>query len=557
MSSHEKPVAELFVSLHGDDQWSGRLPDPNEGGSDGPFASLERARDEIRSIRKQEALTAGRIVVWVRGGIYRRTDPFTLTAEDSGTENLSIEYRAWLSEEVVIKGSYVMDPAKWQQADCESQNNKEWIYPEWVPQYRDLGREFDKIHKHFGIDQAHRRSWSDQLFMNGRIMTQVYNYEDLKPYSFWVSAKTGCAKLHLQLPESDDPTDAMMEASIAQQLIVGKDIKYVTIKGFHLSQACNRVQMAVLQLDSGTEHCLLEDNKVSWTNGTGIAVSGRNHLIRRNVAEYNSQNGICGSRLKDTLFEYNAVRMNNWNRPITHTWESGGGKFALCDNVTLRYHEAACNLGPGIWFDIDNSNITIEKCRAYHNNYCGIFFEISMGPVLIKDNFCFGNDGAGILIAESDKATVVNNTCAFNKYGINLRNMLGRSYGETEEYKLDDVEMSNNLLANNHTAGIVNSWEPIDTEGQKIRSFNNVFFGNGTLVSWVVENKSEQVESDDWGAIASGGKPERVDYDKLEDVQREQGIEQGSYIKNPKFVLSQLYELKSVLEDEGIGASSK
>lgn len=555
MRSQADPGIQFFVSLNGNDQWSGLLANPNDNGSDGPFASLTRARDAVRKIRLMDNRTDGRSVVWVRGGVYRYKDPFLLTAEDSGTERSPVEYRAWLTEDVVFKGSCLLDPAKWQVSGNPAIN--EWIYPEWMPHHRDLGKEYEQIRKYHGIDQADRRSWSDQLFMNGRLIKQVYNQADLQPYSFWLSAENECARLYLRLPADEDPGEAMMEGSVAEQLIVGKGVKHILIKGFHLTQACNRVQMSVLSLDSETEHCVLEDNKVSWTNGTGISISGRDHLIRRNVSEYNSQNGICGSRLKDTLFEYNITRMNNWNRPITATWESGGGKFADCDHVTLRYHEAACNLGPGIWFDIDNKNITIEKCRAYHNNYCGIFFEISQGPVLIKDNWCFGNDGAGILVAESNQAEVVNNTCAFNQYGINLRNMLGRSYRNVMVYKLGDINLSHNLFANNHTAGIVNSWEPIDTKTQNIRSSDNVFYRNGTMVSWVVENKStESVAADDWGAVAAGGKPRRVDYDKLEDIQAKLGIEKGSYVKNPEFVYPQLYELKSILEDEGIGAST-
>ncbi len=43
----------LFVSNSGNDAWSGRFPEPNESKTDGPFASLERARDEIRRMQKQ------------------------------------------------------------------------------------------------------------------------------------------------------------------------------------------------------------------------------------------------------------------------------------------------------------------------------------------------------------------------------------------------------------------------------------------------------------------------------------------------------------------------
>ena len=43
-----RPVAKLYVATNGNDAWSGRLPAPNAGNTDGPLASLEGARNRIR-----------------------------------------------------------------------------------------------------------------------------------------------------------------------------------------------------------------------------------------------------------------------------------------------------------------------------------------------------------------------------------------------------------------------------------------------------------------------------------------------------------------------------
>ena len=47
MRQQAKPL-EFYVSLNGDDRWSGRLSDPSVNGSDGPFASLEKARNRLK-----------------------------------------------------------------------------------------------------------------------------------------------------------------------------------------------------------------------------------------------------------------------------------------------------------------------------------------------------------------------------------------------------------------------------------------------------------------------------------------------------------------------------
>ena len=46
--SQAKGYLVLYVSPSGNDSWSGRLSAPNSRKTDGPFATLERARDEIR-----------------------------------------------------------------------------------------------------------------------------------------------------------------------------------------------------------------------------------------------------------------------------------------------------------------------------------------------------------------------------------------------------------------------------------------------------------------------------------------------------------------------------
>ena len=60
--------ATLFVASGGNDAWSGTLAAPNAAGSDGPFASLDRARDAIRQMKTAGPLPRGGVTVWLRGG---------------------------------------------------------------------------------------------------------------------------------------------------------------------------------------------------------------------------------------------------------------------------------------------------------------------------------------------------------------------------------------------------------------------------------------------------------------------------------------------------------
>ena len=93
----------FYVANGGDDSWSGRLPAPNGQRTDGPFRSIPAARDAIRRLKSQAALTQP-ITVYVRGGVYELPATLVFTAEDSGSEKCPITYAAYASEVPVLSG---------------------------------------------------------------------------------------------------------------------------------------------------------------------------------------------------------------------------------------------------------------------------------------------------------------------------------------------------------------------------------------------------------------------------------------------------------------------
>ncbi|MGJ5672565.1 MAG: right-handed parallel beta-helix repeat-containing protein [Nostochopsis sp.] len=94
----------LYVAPTGNDHWSGQLAAPNPEKTDGPFQTLERARDQIRALKKVGKLPNGSVTVYLRQGNYERKDPFILKAEDSGTKQSPIVYRSYANEKVRLLG---------------------------------------------------------------------------------------------------------------------------------------------------------------------------------------------------------------------------------------------------------------------------------------------------------------------------------------------------------------------------------------------------------------------------------------------------------------------
>ncbi len=98
----------LYVSTAGNDTWSGKLPEPNSAGTDGPFATLERARDTVREMKQAGTGTEQGITVSIRGGRYEITKTLELTAQDSGAETAPIVWRASPGETVVFSGGKII-----------------------------------------------------------------------------------------------------------------------------------------------------------------------------------------------------------------------------------------------------------------------------------------------------------------------------------------------------------------------------------------------------------------------------------------------------------------
>ncbi len=101
--------ATFYVSPQGSDDWSGQLSEANADKTDGPFATLERARDAVRKLKALGELPPAGCAVELRGGIYEFDEPFELGKEDSGTADAPIVYRGREGETVRLVAGKMVD----------------------------------------------------------------------------------------------------------------------------------------------------------------------------------------------------------------------------------------------------------------------------------------------------------------------------------------------------------------------------------------------------------------------------------------------------------------
>ena len=90
----------FYVAANGNDSWSGKLTAPNTIKNDGPFASLQHARDIVR-----KSLAVGlRPSVRIRQGIYRFDSTLLLDSRDSGSQDRPVKWSAYKDESVRFMG---------------------------------------------------------------------------------------------------------------------------------------------------------------------------------------------------------------------------------------------------------------------------------------------------------------------------------------------------------------------------------------------------------------------------------------------------------------------
>jgi len=119
MAADDNTGLVFYVATNGNDEWTGSAPDLKEGGSDGPFATIARARDAIRAARTAGAV--GPFTVLVRGGDYYLDETLVFGPEDSGTRECPVTYAAYPGETPVISGGLLLEGA-WSRGTGKAMN---------------------------------------------------------------------------------------------------------------------------------------------------------------------------------------------------------------------------------------------------------------------------------------------------------------------------------------------------------------------------------------------------------------------------------------------------
>lgn len=209
--AHAAPIAEadLYVSPQGNDGWSGALTAPNATATDGPLATVEQARQRVRTLRKEQPDRKSPVVVAIRGGTYWLTAPLEFQPEDSGTAEAPVIYQAYGDERPVLSGgrlisNWQVDDAGHWQADLDEVKQGTWSFTQlfvndqrrFRPRLPEQG--YYKIAKAVGPSAKAEGKGHDRFgFQEGEIQAdwQQLNDVEIIAFHFWAASRLAIAEV--------------------------------------------------------------------------------------------------------------------------------------------------------------------------------------------------------------------------------------------------------------------------------------------------------------------------------------------------------------------------
>lgn len=438
------------MATNGNDSWTGRAPAVNAAKTDGPFATLARARAELRDLRAAGKLDREGAKVWVHDGLYELTKPFALTAADSGTEKFPVVFRAVNTGKSVLIGGrqitgFLPHQGKILKADLNAQ----------------------------GFAGIHFR----QLFFAGKRqhLARYPNFDAQNPYGGgWAYAEGKLVNMYQDVPGEDRRTFTRKEADVRQWSRPG-EVEVFVFPRYNWWNNIERIQA----LDDPSRG-------VTLTRDCSYPIRpGDRYYFRNALEELDAPGEWYLDKTDGTLYFWPPAPLNTGvvYAPTTRTiLELGTGTA----NVTFRGFTIECAEGDAVVLK-NTTNCLIAACTIrnvgdYHGTGVGVNGGARNG-VVGCDIYEIGSHG--IHLSGGDRKTL---TAAGNFADNNYIHHVGVFYKQGVGISMNGVgnRASHNLIHDGPRMGIMFSGNNLVLEYNHLRHLN--------------------LETEDTGAVYTGGR---------------------------------------------------
>lgn len=318
--------------------------------------------------------------------------------------------------------------------------------------------------------------WPEALFLDGKPLQAVADRAQLRPGRFFHD------RLRNEFLIAEAPEGRLVEVARARYALFGAAAD-VTVQGLVFEKYANPPQEGAVRGDG--PNWRIEDCDFRLNSGAGVSVGPNGQVLRSRIHD-NGQIGATADGT-DILFEGNEIFGNN-RSGFDPSWDAGGIKVTVSQNVIFRNNNVHHNDGPGLWCDESCVNTTFEGNRVAYNSSAGIFFELSSKAV-IRNNVLWQNNQAGapwywgaeIQIAASEQALVHDNVLVVRESGRAImlidqnRWKVGGGFYKTRDNRVTDNEIT---FMGRGSAGGVSVSDPSAENFAIIERGGNLFDGN-------------------------------------------------------------------------------
>lgn len=404
----ENIVAEYYVSNNGNDS--------NDGTKDKPFATIERARDEVRKINSD---MTGNIIVHIAEGTYILDDTLTFDERDSATNGFSVKYVG--NGETVISGGQEI-------GNFTLFDDEKNIYCAKVPDgftFRQLYLDGQKLTRaRSNTDFSTRIVGASRFDENGKLIPENLNYggeDSLVPAAYgevYLNSSEFGDFNNLEQVELHVLTAWVKNVLRVKSAVTNDSITSIRIQDNESKLIFNRMHPNIDGYSHMSTHDFvyyienayeLIDTDNEWyldesTNTVYIKVPESTDMNTASVIAPRLENLLTvksqnSSKIKNLTFEGITFRYSTWNVPS----EKGlvdvqAGMYAnYCifktnDMGVLRPSAAVYVAG--------TENFTMKDCTVENMGAAGIDLHYGTKNSVIQDNLIQNISGNGIMIGK-------------------------------------------------------------------------------------------------------------------------------------------------------------
>ena len=328
---------------------------------------------------------------------------------------------------------------------------------------------------------------AEDVYFDNSPLRHVNTLEEVQAGMWYFDYDTG--KVYL----ADDPSNKVVELSTTYRAFQGSATK-VTIRNLTIEKYAGPGQVSAINGEESTDW-VVDGNTVWLNSGVGITIGNGMQVINNRVVR-NGQLGVSGIG-DNVLVQNNEIAFNNYAH-YDPGWEAGGTKFVKTNHLKIIGNSVFNNIGPGLWSDIDNIDVTYSRNIVVGNASAGIFHEISYDALIENNVVKFNNPtpadwlyGAQILISSSRNVEVTGNQVAVSASGGNGITIIQQDRG-TGAYG-DHLSIQNNIHDNTiyHLGvsgmdGAAGNWDTGDfyADGNNHFDFNHYFVLDASHAYW-------------------------------------------------------------------------